>query len=114
MFISRADKLLLKKMDEFNALLEEMTAAGRKNKVAEQTLSDCIDVLAVEEGLLETLRVNLQSTEENSSVLEKEIQESIVKINAEGREILESGCLKRTNCSLQDSSRFSSMIKHMS
>jgi len=79
----------VKKMDEFNALTQEMTATGRERNAIEHRLSDLMDKLAVEEDLLVTLRENLQSTEENSNLIEKEIHESIGKINEEGHLILE-------------------------
>ncbi|MCC5832058.1 MAG: zinc ribbon domain-containing protein [Chlamydiales bacterium] len=79
----------VKKMDEFNALTHEMTAAGRERSAIEHRLSDLMDKLAAEEDLLVTLKENLQSTEENSNIIEKEIRESIDKINEEGRSILE-------------------------
>lgn len=79
----------VKKMDEFNALTREMTDAGRKRSAIEQTLSDLTDKLTVEEDLLVTLKENLTSTEESGKVIEKEIYESIVKINAEGRALFE-------------------------
>ncbi len=78
----------VKKMDEFNALTQEMTAAGRERNTLEQRLSDLMDRLAVEEDLLVSLRENLRSTEENSATLEKEIHESITHINEEGRTLL--------------------------
>ncbi|MCH9627695.1 MAG: hypothetical protein S4CHLAM2_13370 [Chlamydiales bacterium] len=79
----------VKKMDEFNALTQEMTAAGRERNATEHKLSDLMDKLAAEEDLLVTLRENLQSTEENGNLIEKEIHESINKVNEEGRAILE-------------------------
>ena len=79
----------VKKMDEFNALTQEMTAAGRERSATEHRLSDLMDKLASEEDLLVTLKENLSSTEESGSLIEKEIHESISKINEEGRVILE-------------------------
>lgn len=84
-----ASQAAVKKMDEFNALTQEMTATGRERTAIEHRLSDLMDKLATEEDLLVTLRENLQSTAENSKMLEKEIHESIEKINDEGRSILE-------------------------
>lgn len=78
----------VKKMDEFNALTQEMTAAGRERTTTEHNLSDFMDKLASEEDLLIALKENLQSTEESGTMIEKEIHESIGKINAEGNEIL--------------------------
>lgn len=79
----------VKKMDEFNALTHEMTNAGRERTAVEQRLSDLMDKLAVEVDLLITLRDNLKSTQDNSLAIEKEIHESIGKINEEGRTLLE-------------------------
>lgn len=79
----------VKKMDEFNALTQEMTAAGRERNAIEHRLSDLMDKLATEEDLLVTLKENHQSTEQNSNLIEKEIHESIEKINEEGRSLLE-------------------------
>lgn len=78
----------VKKMDEFNALTQEMTAAGRERNTLEQRLSDLMDKLASEEDVLVTLRESLKTTEENSASLEKEIHESIANINEEGRALL--------------------------
>lgn len=79
----------VKKMDEFNALTQEMTSAGRERHATEHRLSDLVDRLAAEEDLLVALKENLQSTEENSGSIEKEINESVLKINEEGRALLE-------------------------
>jgi uncharacterized protein len=78
----------VRKMDEFNALTHEMTNAGRERNLVEQRLSDLMDRLAAEEDLLITLKDNHKSTEENSKVIEKEIHESIEKINEEGKALL--------------------------
>lgn len=79
----------VKKMDEFNALTHEMTNAGRERTNVEQRLSDLMDKLAIEEDLLVTLKDNLKSTQENSQAIEKEIHESIDKINEEGKTLFE-------------------------
>lgn len=78
----------VKKMDEFNALTQEMTQAGRDRSNTEQRLSDLMDRQATEEDLLVSLKENLKQTEESSVALEKEINESIEKINEEGRQLL--------------------------
>jgi|GEM_PF-241022 uncharacterized protein len=83
-----AQQAAVKKMDEFNALTQEMTRAGKERTEVEQRLSDYMDKLAVEEDLLVTLKENLKSTDENSLVIEKEIHESIEKINEEGKVLL--------------------------
>lgn len=78
----------VKKMDEFNALTQEMTNAGRERHAIEQRLSDFVDKVAAEEDLLVALKENLRVTQENSGTLEQEIHESITKINEEGQELL--------------------------
>lgn len=78
----------VKKMDEFNALTQEMTQAGRDKSQIEQKLSDLMDKQAQEEDLLAALKENLATTETNSVSLEAEIFESIQKINEEGNELL--------------------------
>lgn len=83
-----AQQAAVKKMDEFNALTQEMTTAGRERNAMEQRLSDLVDRLATEEDLLVTLKDTLRSAEENSTTLEKEINESIAHINEEGRTLL--------------------------
>lgn len=78
----------VKKMDEFNALTQEMTQAGRDRNTIEHNLSDLTDKQSVEEDLLVTLKENLKSTQSSGDVLEKEIHESIIKINEEGRTLM--------------------------
>lgn len=79
----------VRKMDEFNALTHEMTNAGRERTQVELRLSDLMDKLAAEEDHLVSLQENLRSTQANSEAVEVEIHESIQKINAEGKELLE-------------------------
>lgn len=75
----------IKKVEEFNALSHEMSQADRERAAKEQKLSDLIDKLAVEEDALKQIQTSLASTTESSRVLETEIQESIQRINEEGR-----------------------------
>lgn len=74
----------LKKVEEFNALSQEITAAERERTHMEQQLSDLIEKLAQEEELLKQIRENHVSTDQNSLALEKEIIQSIQEINQEG------------------------------
>lgn len=83
-----AQQAAVKKMDEFNALTQEMTSTGRERNVMEQRVSDLMDKLTAEEELLINLRENLRTTDESSIALEKEIQDSITHINEEGRTLL--------------------------
>lgn len=75
----------IKKVDEFNALSQEMSQADRERVLKEQKLSDLIDKQAAEEDALKQIRSTLETTTESSQVLEVEIQESIQRINDEGR-----------------------------
>lgn len=75
----------IKKVEEFNALSHEMSQADRERVAKEQRLSDHIDKLTVEEDALKAINESLKTTISSSKVLETEIQESIEKINSEGR-----------------------------
>ncbi|AAD18665.1 hypothetical protein CpB0546 [Chlamydia pneumoniae TW-183] len=79
----------VKKMDEFNALTQEMTTANKERRSLEHQLSDLMDKQAGGEDLIVSLKESLASTENSSSVIEKEIFESIKKINEEGKALLE-------------------------
>lgn len=74
----------IKKVDEFNALTLETTAAEREKVTIEQKLSDLVDKKVAEEELLERIQRSLKESEESSKDLEKEIRASIVLINKEG------------------------------
>ena len=74
----------VKKVDEFNALTQEITAAERERIAAEQKISDLVDKRASEEELLEKIKESLKTSEASSLALEKEIQASIKLINQEG------------------------------
>lgn len=80
-----AQQSSIKKVEEFNALSHEMSQADRERVLKEQRLSDHYDKLAAEEDTLKSIKESLKSTKENSKVLESEIQESIDRINTEGR-----------------------------
>ena len=75
----------IKKVEEFNALSQEMTHADKERAAKEQKLSDLIDKIGVEEDLLKQIQQSLETTQESSKVLEAEIGESIRQINDEGR-----------------------------
>src|ERR1700722_13228595 len=74
----------VKKADEFNALTQEMTHAERERISIEQKVSDLVDKRSAEEELLEKIQESLQSSEDSSIALEREIQSSIKLINDEG------------------------------
>lgn len=75
----------VKKVEEFNALTQEMSQAERERTAKEQKLSDLNDKLAAEDETLKSIQQSLESTAESSKVLENEIHESISRINEEGR-----------------------------
>lgn len=79
----------IKKVDEFNALTQEMTAAERERISVEQKISDLTDTKQLEEELLGKIEESLKHSEESSIALEKEIQSSIALINEEGSQLKE-------------------------
>lgn len=79
----------VKKVDEFNALGQEISQAEREKTAKEQKLSDLLDTLAAEEDQLKTIQENLAQTRQNSKNLEQEIVQSIAQINEEGKTIQE-------------------------
>lgn len=79
----------IKKVDEFNALTQEMTAAEREKINLEQKVSDLVDKRVAEEEILEKIRDSLKTSEASSIALEHEIEASIKIINEEGRGLKE-------------------------
>ncbi len=79
----------IKKVEEFNALSQEMSHTDKERAAKEQKLSDLIDKVSVEEDLLKQIQSSLETTRESSKALEAEIMESINRINAEGRVLKE-------------------------
>jgi predicted nucleic acid-binding Zn-ribbon protein len=102
----------VKKMDEFNALTQELTAAGRERTATEHNLSDMADKLVAEQDVLAALQKTLQSTEENSILLEKEIQASIQKVNEEGRQLLADREKLKTEVSSEMFSIYERLLKN--
>jgi uncharacterized protein len=77
----------VKKVDEFNAITQEMTQSERERIATEQITSDMIDKRSLEEEILGKINESLRQSEDSSIALEKEILESIRMINREGSEI---------------------------
>lgn len=75
----------IKKVEEFNALSQEMSQAERERVQKEQKLSDLYDKLNMEQDLLKVVSGSLENTIESSKSLEEEILHSIARINEEGR-----------------------------
>lgn len=82
-------QVAVKKVDEFNALSQEISQAEREKSAKEQRLSDMYDKVTAEEEVLNSLKGTLQSTRESSYQLENEIKERILQINAEGKSLQE-------------------------
>lgn len=78
----------IKKVEEFNALSQEMAQADRDRNQKEQGMSDLYDKLSQEEDVLKNIQESLDSTTESSRVLENEIIERLTKINEEGKQLL--------------------------
>ncbi|NGX38639.1 MAG: hypothetical protein K1000chlam2_01815 [Chlamydiae bacterium] len=79
----------IKKVEEFNALTQEMTSTEREKINVEQKISDLVDRKQIEEELLEKIVESLKISEASSIALEKEIQSSIQMINKEGSALKE-------------------------
>lgn len=80
----------VKKVDEFNAIAQEMSSTERERVATEQITSDMIDKRNLEEEILEKIKDSLKQSEESSRSLENEIKESIRLINQEGSELKKS------------------------
>ncbi len=78
----------IKKVEEFNALSQEMAQADREKNAKEQRLSDILDRIAGEEDALKSIEEILNSTVDNSKSLELEIHDSVNRINEEGKVLL--------------------------
>lgn len=78
----------VKKVEEFNALNHEMSHAERQRVNKEQFLSDMYDKVSELEEMFNSLKETLEQTIESSKSVEKEIIESIEKINEEGKVLL--------------------------
>ncbi len=75
----------VKKVDEFNAITQEMTSSEREKILTEQITSDLIDKRNLEEEILKKIKDSLKESEESSRTLEAEILSSIKMINHEGK-----------------------------
>jgi predicted nucleic acid-binding Zn-ribbon protein len=77
----------IKKVEDFNALNQEMSTSERERVATEQIASDLIDKRNLEEEILEKIKESLRLSEEGSQNLIGEIQSSIRQINQEGSEL---------------------------
>lgn len=77
----------VKKVEEFNALTQEMTTVEREKVALETQISNIFDRKVAEEEILEKIKESLATSEINSVELEKEIKSSIDQINTEGQQL---------------------------
>lgn len=77
----------IKKVDEFNALTQEMTALERQKIALEQEASNLLDQKSAEEETLVKIDESLETTENSSQALKDEIFSGIKLINEEGQEL---------------------------
>ena len=82
-----AKQSAIKKVEEFNALTQEMSTLERERLATERSTSDLIDKKNAEEEILEKIKQSLISSEESSKSLEEEIVNNINLINTEGKEL---------------------------
>lgn len=75
----------IKKVEEFNALNHEMSQVERERVAKEQRLSDSYERLSAEEAAVKNLEKHLDNTLDSNKILESEINDSITRINEEGR-----------------------------
>ncbi|OGN61697.1 MAG: hypothetical protein A3F40_03425 [Chlamydiae bacterium RIFCSPHIGHO2_12_FULL_27_8] len=79
----------IKKVEEFNALTQEMSSLERERVTTEHITSDLIDKKHTQEEILEKIRQSLLTSEESSKKLETEILGNINLINSEGKDLKE-------------------------
>lgn len=82
-----AQQSSVKKVEEFNALTQEMTTVEREKVALETQTSNILDRKVAEEEILEKIKDSLAASETNSIELEKEIKSSIDQINDEGQQL---------------------------
>lgn len=78
----------VKKVDEFNALTQEMSTLERQRMTTEQKLNQLMEKLAIEEEVLANIQKSCQTSQASGAQLELEINENIAKINEEGKGLL--------------------------
>jgi predicted nucleic acid-binding Zn-ribbon protein len=83
-----AKQTQVKKVEEFNALTQEIASAEREQVDIEQQVSAQVDQLVAEEENLATIAESLSSIHEENSLVEEEIYQRVQSINEEGRRLL--------------------------
>lgn len=77
----------VKKVEEFNALAQEVATAEREKNQLQHRIADDEERLTSDEEVLEKLKQNLESSEKNLKQVTEEVQGALKAINDEGRKI---------------------------
>lgn len=80
----------VKKVEEFNALAQEVATAERDKNAIQHKIVDEEERLSSDEEVLEKLKSSLDSAENNFKQAITEVQEALAAINEEGRRIKKS------------------------
>lgn len=77
----------VKKVEEFNALAQEIATAEREKNHIQHKIVDEEERLTADEEVLEKVKQSLESAENNLKQVTTEVQEALQAINEEGRRI---------------------------
>jgi uncharacterized protein len=77
----------VKRVEEFNALTQEMASVSREKHAVELRLTEMGDRQVGQEDALQTSEANLKSTIDSSSAIEEEVHETVKRINEEGLQL---------------------------
>lgn len=77
----------IKKIEEFNALTQEMTTLEREKAALETQASSILDKKAEEEEILEKIKQTLEDSERNAQEIVTDIATALKKINEEGSKL---------------------------
>lgn len=77
----------VKKVDEFNALTQEITQTERERINLEHKVSDLVDRKNAEEEILVKITESLQASEQSSQALQEEIKSTLEQIQTEGHNL---------------------------
>lgn len=84
-----SQQVAIKKVEEFNALTQEMTSVEREKGALETQTSNILDKKVAEEEIYDKIKTSLEASAVNSKELENEIKLGIDKINEEGQQLKE-------------------------
>ena len=77
----------VKKVEEFNALAQEIATAEREKNQLQHRIADDEERLTSDEEVLEKLKLSLETAEKNLKQVTDEVQGALKAINEEGRKI---------------------------